>query len=147
MALPYWAWLTIGLVLGIGEVLATYFVLIWFAIAAIAVGVLSWIFPGLDLILQLIAFGILSALLMIPARRARRRQRYGKSGSLINNRAAQHIGRVVTLAEPIIAGQGQVFIGDTLWHIEGADIPAGAKVRIVSYDDSTLLVEPANSVP
>jgi membrane protein implicated in regulation of membrane protease activity len=36
-------------------------------------------------------------------------------------------------------------IGDTLWHLEGPDLPAGAKVRIVSFQDATLLVERAES--
>src|SRR5579872_3846717 len=138
-ALPYWLWLSIGLGLGIGEMLATFFVLIWFGAAAIAVGVISWIFPGLGLAAQLFLFSVLSVALLIPARRFR----YGKSSHLINNRAAQYIGRVVTLGEPIIGGQGQVFIGDTLWHVEGKDLPAGTRIRVVSYDNTTLLVEEA----
>jgi membrane protein implicated in regulation of membrane protease activity len=142
-ALPAWAWLTIGLVLVIGEVLATYFVLIWFGVAALAVGLLGWLMPGLDLVGQVVAFGVLSALLLVPARRLRGHWQRGGRATQINDRAAQQVGRIVTLQEPIAGGHGRVFIGDTLWHVEGPDLPAGARIHVVSFLDATLLVEPA----
>jgi membrane protein implicated in regulation of membrane protease activity len=143
MALPYWAWLGIGLVLALGEVLATFFVLIWLGAAAFAVGLLTLALPRLGLDDQLIAFGIVAALLFVPARRLRGRLRGSPHAANINDRAAPLVGRVVTLREPIAGGHGRVFIGDTLWHVEGPDLPAGAAVRIVSYTDALLLVEPA----
>jgi inner membrane protein len=142
--LPHWVWLTVGLLLAAGEMLATQFVLIWFGAAAIAVGVLAWIFPGFGLAGQLVAFGLLSAVLVMPARLLRRRWRNSARGSHINERVAQQVGRVSILKEPIIGGQGRVFIGDTLWRVEGPDLPAGAAVRVVSFDDTTLIVEAAD---
>lgn len=141
-ALPAWAWLTLGLLLAASELVATQFVLIWFGAAAIAVSVIAAVFPGLDLVGQLVLFALLSAALLVPARRLRRRWHGGLRSSEINDRAAQQVGRTVPLKEPIAGGQGRVFIGDTLWHVEGPDLPAGASVRVVSYEGTTLLVEP-----
>ncbi len=79
----------------------------------------------------------------MPARHLRRRWDARARRSKINERAAQQVGRIAVLKEPIAGGQGRVFLGDTLWRVEGPDLPAGASVRIVSFDDATLLVEAA----
>ncbi|HEX7969937.1 MAG TPA: NfeD family protein [Stellaceae bacterium] len=144
MAAPYWAWLALGLLLAVGEMLATQFVLIWFGAAALAVGVLSWLLPGLGVVGQLLLFAALSVALLVPARRLRRRWDQRARHSKINERAAQQVGRIAVLKEPIAGGHGRVFLGDTLWRVEGPDLPAGTSVRIVSFDEATLLVEAAD---
>ena len=144
MAVPYWAWLALGLLLAAGEMLATQFVLIWFGAAAIVVGVVSWLLPDLGIVGQLLLFASLSVALLVPARRLRRRWDERARHSKINERAAQQVGRVAVLKEPIAGGQGHVFLGDTLWRVEGPDLPAGTSVRIVSFDEATLLVEAAD---
>jgi len=143
-ALPYWAWLTIGLLLAAGEMVATQFVLIWFGVAALVVGLASWFFPGLDLVGQLVAFAVLTVLLLVPAQRLRRRRRRAVGGGDINDRLAQQVGRVAMLHEPIVEGEGCIFIGDTLWRVEGPDLPAGKRVRVVSFRGTALLVEAAD---
>jgi inner membrane protein len=85
--LPYWAWLTLGLLLAASEMLATQFVLIWFGAAALAVGVLAWLFPSLDLVAELVIFAVLSALLLVPARRWRQRWVADARSAAINDRA------------------------------------------------------------
>ena len=60
----------------------------------------------------------------------------------LNNRAAQLIGRIVDVSEPITHGQGRVQIGDTLWKVQTSEtIEAGAQVVVVGADGMTLLVE------
>jgi membrane protein implicated in regulation of membrane protease activity len=140
---PYWAWLALGLLLAASELLVTQLVLIWFGLAGIAVGALSWLFPGLGIVAELVLFGLLSVMFLVPARAWRRRWRDGGGSHKINQRAAQQVGRVALLKEPIANGRGNLFLGDTLWHVEGPDLPAGKNVRIVSYHGSTLLVEEA----
>jgi membrane protein implicated in regulation of membrane protease activity len=134
----------LGLLLALSELLATFFVLIWLGVAAFVVGLLSLVLPVLGLEDQLMAFGVVAALLFLPARRLRGRMRGSPHAAAINDRAAQLVGRVVTLKEPIAQGHGRVFVGDTLWHVEGPDLPAGAAVRVVSYTEAVLLVEPAD---
>ncbi len=65
---------------------------------------------------------------------------------LINDRAAQHIGRTFALAEPIAHGQGRAFIGDTLWQLRGPDLAAGTSVRITGIDGMTLKIEAVETV-
>lgn len=59
----------------------------------------------------------------------------------LNRRGKQYSGRVVPLVEAIETGRGRVRLGDTVWTVEGPDLPAGAMVRIVGSDGVVLRVE------
>ena len=59
----------------------------------------------------------------------------------LNLRATQLYGRIVRVEEAIEHGRGKVRVGDTLWSVEGPDVPAGAEVRIVSARGTLLCVE------
>lgn len=60
----------------------------------------------------------------------------------LNARGARHVGRIALLAEPIVAGRGRLKIGDSVWTIEGPDLPAGVRVRITGCRSAVLIVEP-----
>ena len=62
---------------------------------------------------------------------------------LLNRRGEQMIGRTATLMEPIRDGRGRIQLGDTLWKVQGPDLPPGTRVRVTSVLDSELVVEPA----
>ena len=53
------------------------------------------------------------------------------------------IGREAVLAEPIVAGAGRLRFDDTLWRIQGPDLPAGGRVRVTGIDGTVLVVRPA----
>ncbi len=59
----------------------------------------------------------------------------------LNCRGAQYVGRVVPLTSAIEAGRGKVTLGDTVWVVEGLDMPAGGNVRVVGSDGAVLRVE------
>jgi hypothetical protein len=61
----------------------------------------------------------------------------------LNRRAAQLVGRIVTVEEAIEHGRGKARIGDTLWTIEGPDGPAGIQVRVMAAQGTVLRVERA----
>jgi membrane protein implicated in regulation of membrane protease activity len=140
----YWIWLALGFGLAAVEAVTQTFVLIWFGIAAIIVGLAVWAMPGFDPWVEFIAFGALSLALLVPAWliRARMRQHgHVMRPELINDRAAQYVGRTLVLAEPIAHGQGRAFIGDTLWQLSGPDMAAGRAVRVVGTRGMVLRVE------
>ena len=146
--MTYWMWLAVGLGLAAVEMVSQTFVLIWFGLAAVIVGLAMWLMPGVDSWGQYVAFGALSMLLLVPAWiiRARIREHargHGTRQELINDRAAQHMGRTLVLTEPLAHGQGRTFIGDTLWQLKGPDLDAGRAVRVVGAEGMTLRVEAA----
>jgi len=142
----YWIWLALGFGLAAFEAVSQTFVLIWFGIAAFLVGLAVWAMPGLDPWVQFGGFGALSLALLVPAWiiRARLREHgHPMRPELINDRAAQYVGRTIVLAEPIAHGQGRAFIGDTLWQLSGPDLAAGRAVRVVGTRGMILRVEAA----
>jgi inner membrane protein len=60
----------------------------------------------------------------------------------LNRRAEQLIGRVLLLEEAIEGGRGKVRVGDTLWLAEGAELPAGTRVKVTAVRRDALQVEP-----
>ena len=60
----------------------------------------------------------------------------------LNRPAAQLVGRVVVVADPIEGGRGKVRVGDTLWPAAGPDMPAGTEVEVTAFDGTLLVVEP-----
>jgi membrane protein implicated in regulation of membrane protease activity len=61
----------------------------------------------------------------------------------LNARGTKHIGRVAVLNKAIEAGRGRVCLSDSWWSVEGPDLPAGARVRVVGVRGAVLLVEKA----
>ncbi len=59
----------------------------------------------------------------------------------LNARAAQLVGRLAIVAEPIENGRGKVRIGDTLWPAEGPNAVSGAEVEIVGAHGTALVVD------
>jgi membrane protein implicated in regulation of membrane protease activity len=59
----------------------------------------------------------------------------------LNQRAGQLVGRVLVLAEAIEGGRGRVRVGDTLWQVEGPDLPCGAEVKVAAAKATLLQVE------
>jgi inner membrane protein len=113
---------------------------IWFAAAALALGALLLAIP-IRWELQLVLFGVLSiAATMLW-------WRYGRSGKeesmqpTLNQRGVQYVGSTFTLADAIQGGTGKIQVGDTVWLVNGADAPAGARVRVVGVKGAVLQVE------
>lgn len=139
------AWAAIALLLFAAETLAPGAFMLWmgFAAAAVFLGVLF--VPGIPLLAQVAAFVVLSFVSIQVYRkwiRDKGRERQSDHPTL-NRRAFQHVGRVVPLDQPIVAGRGRVKIGDAFWVVEGDDLPVGTPVRVVDSDGVSLRVEQA----
>lgn len=137
-----WAWLVVGLVLLVVELVAPGVFMLWLGLAAILVGLVSfvidWTWQS-----QIIAF-VVFAIAAVPLwRRVSRAQNSGPSEGFLNRRSDAFVGRVFTLEKPIVDGAGTVRIGDSIWRITGPDIAAGSRVRVVSSDGGLLTVEAA----
>ncbi|MFK7791417.1 MAG: NfeD family protein [Devosiaceae bacterium] len=136
-----WTWITAGIALLGLELLAPGTFFMWLGLAAIGVGAIAF-FVDFSWQGQLVLFGVLALVLVVAGRRffARRGDETTDTPGL-NERGKTHIGKELTLAEPLVNGNGRVKIGDTLWRVEGADMPAGARVRVHDVRSATLLVE------
>ncbi|MDR3467509.1 MAG: NfeD family protein [Xanthobacteraceae bacterium] len=137
-----WNWLIAGLILVGVEMLAPGVFMLWLGLAALLVGLLSFVVDW-SWQLQLLAFAAF-ALAAVPLyRRLGRRQLEDTDQPFLNRRADALVGQVFTLEQPIVDGAGTVRVGDTVWRVAGPDTPAGNRVRIVTADGAALRVEPA----
>jgi len=137
------AWAAIALLLFAAEALALGAFMLWMGFAAVAVFVAVLAVPGIPLLAQVAAFVVLSFVSIQVYRKWFRGRARESDRPTLNRRAFQHIGRVVALEQPIVAGRGRVKIGDAFWIVEGPDLPVPTPVRVVATDGVILQVEPA----
>lgn len=142
-----WTWMVLGVLLLCLEIVLPGVYLLWIGIAALATGLVSlqlWETGWWTWHVQVLVFLALSLVAAYLGKRIST-SRETSDQPLLNRRSAQLIGRTATLAEPIREGRGRIRIGDTLWRVEGPDLPSGARVRVVgvSAAELELIVEPA----
>lgn len=138
---PAWYWLIGAALLAATELAVPGVFLAWIAAAALLTGLLTLI-TGVGLSAQLVMFGIGSIVMVLVGRQAYARMNHVSSDPLLNDRAAQLIGRTVTVVQPIERGEGRVKVGDGIWTARGPDAAEGTRVRITGTTSSCLLVEP-----
>jgi inner membrane protein len=138
-----WNWLVFGIILMALELVAPGVFLFWLGLAALLVGLLSFVVqPSWQL--QILMFAVFAAAGVPLWRRvARSNTAVSKSNPFLNKRADALVGRVFTLEKPIIDGSGTVRIDDTIWRVAGPDVPAGSRVKIVRADGASLTVAAA----
>jgi len=61
---------------------------------------------------------------------------------LLNERAVQLVGQSFNLVDPIVNGRGSIKTGDTIWRVEGPELPEGARIKVVGADGTVLKVTP-----
>lgn len=137
-------WLGLGLMLMALETLVPGVFLIWFGIAALVMGALVWIAPEMHLLFQVALFGGLAVGAIFIYRGWFKSREPAPDQPLLNQRAAQLVGRVVVLDAAIENGYGKVRIGDALWTVVGADLPVGTRVVITGVQGMELTVTRAD---
>lgn len=139
----FWHWWALGIFLLIVELLAPGMFFLWMGESAFVVGAVLWLFPALAPEYQFILFSVLSVASIAVFRRYLNRHPIRTDRPLLNRRAAQYIGRVFTLEEPIVNGRGKIRVDDSTWRVEGEDCEAGTRVRVTEAEGVILKVEKA----
>jgi membrane protein implicated in regulation of membrane protease activity len=139
--IEFWHWWAFSALLLIVELLAPGMFFLWMAEAAALVGILLLFVPALAFEYQVIAFSVMSILSIAAFRKFLKKHPIETDQPLLNLRTAQYIGRLFTLEQPIVNGQGKIRVDDTTWKIRGEDCPAGTKVRVVDAEGVVLRVE------
>lgn len=135
-----WLWAIGGVLLLAAEMLLPGVFLVWIGAAAILTGIFALLFP-IGLAGQLGLFALYSVLAVFAGRRF-----YGVAGtenvdSMLNDRAAQLVGRRVLVVQPVDEDGGRVRVGDSEWSARGGPARAGERVRITGVEGNCLIVE------
>jgi inner membrane protein len=138
-----WFWWGMALGLFALEALLPGTFMLWLGFAAAGTAVVVLLGP-LSLPAQWMLFAVLA--LISVALGWRYKSRHGETASdqpLLNRRRAQLVGQVFALETAIVDNRGRLKVGDAFWTVEGPDLPAGLRVRVVAVDGMTLRVLPA----
>ncbi len=136
-----WSWVVAGLILLALELVVPGGVLVWLGGAALVTGFLA-LFVNIFWPLQFVIFGVL-ALVSIGLWLKFRGPGVASDRPFLNQRANRFIGQEAVLDEPIRDGIGRLALDDTVWRVQGPDLAAGSRVRIVEADGALLKVEAA----
>ena len=141
ISLGAWAWIILGLILIGVELLAPGAFFLWLGLAAIATGLLDAVL-SLSWQASSLLFAVLCVAAVILGRFVTRSGTQAEpQAELLNQRGQSLVGRVFTLEAPIKDGEGRIRVDDSSWRVTGADRFAGAKVRVVRVEGSTLVVD------
>lgn len=141
-------WLGAGLLLMLLELVVPGFVIIFFGLGALLVGLLLWAFPAMPETTQVVLLPILSLASLLLFRRYLVKSvsnKYGEKGTNFDDNGC--VGHVVKVVEAIEPGTpGKVELNGVNWSAScDASVAAGRNVRIISRAGLTLVVEPVSA--
>lgn len=137
----YW-WLVIMFALVAIEALTLDLVLFMFAGGTLAAAVASGV--GLDLPWQVVAFAVVSTVLLVALRPYLLKNLRARGEPLVETNAAAHVGREAVVVQEVTSGSGLVKLMGEVWTARVEDenvIPVGAEVRVRRIDGATAVVE------
>ena len=139
-----WLWLYLGAFLMLMELLAPGFVIFFFGLSAMTVGLCRFAFgEAFGATWQMVSFSVFSILYLVFLRRWLKRTFFGartEANTDFDNEYVDRVGRVTEAIEPPLAGRVQ--IGDAEWAaMAESPIPAGATVKVISQNNLTMKVE------
>jgi membrane protein implicated in regulation of membrane protease activity len=120
--------------------------LLWPAVSAAAVGLLTAVGVTPELGEQLALFAVLSVASTFASRSLARRNRALEVATDVNDPHARLLGRPGEVVAPFLAGRGRVLVDGAEWRAElddDGELPAGAGVEVVErLDGARLRVRP-----
>ena len=138
--MAFWHWLIGAAAFAVLEIAIPAMVCIWLAAAALGTAAIAWLAPGLSWEHQALIFAGLAVASVAIGRLAFARIREQSGRVHLNRRAEIYVGRTFTLERPIVDGRGRLKVDDTMWLVEGPDLPAGTRVQVTGVDNTLLRV-------
>jgi len=134
-----WNWVIGGLVLLGLDMIVPGASLIWFGLAALAVGILA-LSIAMSWQVQVALFCLFSVFAVYVVRRVLALREQRGDPLRLNDRARRLYGHAYPLSEPILNGVGRIRVDDTTWGVAGPDLPGGTLVRVTGHDGTLLTV-------
>lgn len=138
----YWHWWILAVVLVILEVFAPGAFFLWMGISAVVVGFILLLVPAMGWEFQWTIFAVLSVVSAVLWRMQLNKNPTKTDRPTLNRRGEQYVGRIFTLAEPIVNGVGKIRVDDSIWKVEGDDCAEGVRIKVTGVDGVILRVEP-----
>lgn len=135
-------WLLCG-VIGLAlELILPGLIVLFFGCGALLTGVVTWIFPSLQIEGQLIVFVVSSVVLLLVFRKMLRNRFFNNSKESDDELADEYIGKTAVALTDFANGHGEVEFKGSKWEALSADeIRKGDTVVISSRESIKLTVE------
>ena len=140
-AQPYWIWLAIGVILLAVEAAFSTEWLLWPAVSAGVVAVVTALGVPLGLLGEVLLFAVLTVAATLLSRRLIQRVNPSDSPD-INAREGRLIGQRAQVVQAFVDGRGRVFVSGAEWpaEIDGPAPLAGESVIVEAIDGPKLKV-------
>ncbi len=144
MSVEWWHWIVLGIALIVAELAVPQFVLIWFGLGSLLVGLLLLVLPGMGLTAQFLLW-TLASLAMIALwfkvfKRGAHKTRIGMSDANV----VGEVGVLTRAVEPFERGSVRFqkpLMGSEVWEcIADESIRANDRVRVTSIEGNILKV-------
>jgi len=137
----HWFWFGLGTILLVIEAMHGKFMFMAASLAAIAVGILSHLFPYVAFPIQILFFGVAAAVFIWMSRiyLRERADKVQQQQELLTQR--KYVGRELTLVSPIEKNHATQDVDGMVWTLHGEDLPAGSRVKVVDMGEGWLRVE------
>ena len=137
---PEYVWLSLAALLALAELFVSGVFLIWVAAAAAVTGILS-LFIDLTVAGQLTLFGLSTIFAVLGGRRWYLMHNVESENPLLNDRAAQLVGKTVTIVETVSATSGRVKVADGEWPAKGPDMEKGTVAKVAAVENGVLRLQ------
>lgn len=138
-----WHWLALGVVLLVLEIATPTNYLLWPGVAALLVGTLKFLFPGLDGIFSIFLFGVLAVASTLVWQRSRFGRAAKETPNNLNARMETYLGRKGAAAGDFAGGRGAILLDDTRWSaevVDGSEPKQGDMLQVTGADGTVLRV-------
>jgi membrane protein implicated in regulation of membrane protease activity len=143
--MSYWHWWMLAVALLVLEFLAigtfgSFF--LWPAIAAVAIGFLTLLYPTLSVEYQILILAMVAIVSVMIGRAYLGKHPLSSDEPFLNLRGAELVGRSFIVSEAIVNGSGRILVDDGSWRVEGPDCAVGTEVKVVGAGSVRLKVKP-----
>jgi membrane protein implicated in regulation of membrane protease activity len=145
--LAAWHWLALGAVLLALEIASTTNYLLWPGIAALLVGILKFLAPGLDGALSVFLFAVLAVASTLAWQRSPYGRKAAQAPNNLNARTQTYLGRQGAAAADFVGGRGAILLDDTRWAasvVDGSSPRGGDMLQVTGADGTVLRVRAAS---
>ena len=144
----YWHWVVLGVLLMLSEIVLTTFFILWFGIAAVLMGGLLFVLPGLDLTWHILIWTVLSSILALFWFKYLKPLSIDKTKAGLSREAiVGEVGQVISVPRDGKRGQlrfpAPILGADEWLIISQDDLAQGDRVRVKDVSGNSLIVEKA----
>lgn len=140
-AISFWHWIILALLLLGGEALGAAGFMIGISLSALIVSALMAIGVIHDWQYQFLLFALFSVIASVVFWKFFRIRNETDAAGIINDRAAQLIGRKLKLQNKVENNLGRIQLGDTYWKVTAdEDLEEGTQIEIYASEGMTLKI-------